>query len=70
LRQEWGFDGLVMTDWDNLAEQYREILTGNDLRMPNGNPKRLQAVLAEGLITRHDLEVSATRVLEYLLRME
>ena len=70
LRQEWGFDGLVMTDWDNLAEQYREILAGNDLRMPNGNPKRLQAVLAEGLITRQDLEVSATRVLEYLLRME
>ena len=70
LRQEWGFDGLVMTDWDNLAEQYREILAGNDLRMPNGNPKRLQAVLAEGLITRHDLEVSATRVLEFLLRME
>ena len=70
LRQEWGFDGLVMTDWDNLAEQYREVLAGNDLRMPNGNPKRLQAVLAEGLITRQDLEVSATRVLEYLLRME
>ena len=70
LRQEWGFDGLVMTDWDNLAEQYREILAGNDLRMPNGNPKRLQAVLEEGLITRKDLEKSATRVLELLLRME
>ena len=70
LRQEWGFDGLVMTDWDNLAEQYREILAGNDLRMPNGNPKRLQAVLAEGLITRQDLEVSATRVLDYLMRLE
>lgn len=70
LRQEWGFDGLVMTDWDNLAEQYREILAGNDLRMPNGNPKRLQAVLAEGLITRQDLEISATRVLEFLLRLE
>lgn len=70
LRQEWGFDGLVMTDWDNLAEQYREILASNDLRMPNGNPKRLQAVLAEGLITRQDLEVSAARVLDYLLRLE
>ena len=70
LREEWGFDGLVMTDWDNLAEQYREIKAGNDLRMPNGNPKRLQAVLAEGLITRQDLEISATRILELLLRME
>ena len=70
LREEWNFDGLVMTDWDNLAEQYLEIKAGNDLRMPNGNPKRLQAVLQEGLITRKDLEICAARVLEFLLRLE
>jgi beta-glucosidase len=70
LREEWGFDGLVLTDWDNLAEHYREVLAGNDLRMPNGNPKRLQAALAEGLITRADLEISARRVLEFLLKLD
>ena len=70
LRGEWGFDGLVLTDWDNLAEHYRETLAGNDLRMPNGNPKRLQAALAEGLITRESLEVNARRVLELLLRLD
>ncbi len=70
LREEWGFEGLVLTDWDNLAEHYREVKAGNDLRMPNGNPARLQANLAEGLITREDLEVCATRVLEFLLRLE
>ena len=70
LREEWGFDGLVMTDWDNLAEHYREVQAGNDLRMPNGNPKRLQANLKEGLITRKDLEICATRVLELLMRLD
>ncbi len=70
LRQEWGFDGLVVTDWDNFAEHYRELLAGNDVRMPNGNPKRLQVALAEGLVTRKDLEISARRVLEFLLRLE
>lgn len=70
LRDEWGFNGLVMTDWDNLAEHYREVQAGNDLRMPNGNPARLQANLKEGLITRKDLETCATRVLEFLMRLD
>ncbi len=70
LREEWGYEGLVMTDWDNLAEHYREVLAGNDLRMPNGNPKRLQVALQEGLVCREDLELCATKVLELLMRLD
>ncbi len=70
LREEWGYEGLVMTDWDNSAEHYREALAGNDLKMPNGNPRRLQAALQEGLISRKDLEICATKVLELLLRLD
>ncbi|MBQ9336733.1 MAG: glycoside hydrolase family 3 C-terminal domain-containing protein [Lentisphaeria bacterium] len=35
LREEWGFDGLVMTDWTNLAPYWKELIAGNDLKMPN-----------------------------------
>ena len=70
LRGEWGFDGLVMTDWRNKGEQYLEILAGNDLKMGRGYPKRLLEAMKRGLISRADLETSAKRVLELLLKMD
>ncbi|MCD7754961.1 MAG: glycoside hydrolase family 3 C-terminal domain-containing protein [Firmicutes bacterium] len=70
LREEWGYDGLVITDWDNWAEHYREALAGNNLRMPHGSPKRLQRAMAEGRITRAELLGNARRILEFLLRLD
>lgn len=37
LREEWGYDGLVVTDWGNWAEHYREALVSNNVRMPHGS---------------------------------
>ena len=70
LREEWGFDGLVMTDWWNRGEQYLEVLAGNDLKMGRGYPKRLLKVMERGLITRAEMETSAKRVLELLLKLD
>lgn len=70
LRGEWGYGGLVMTDWHNWAEHYREALAGNDVRMPCGSPRRLQTALERGLIERKDLLTNARRVLELLLRFD
>ena len=70
LREEWGFDGLVVTDWANWAEHYREVLAGNNVRMPHGSAKRLQKALELGRITRADLLVNARRVLEFLLKLD
>ena len=70
LREEWGFDGLVMTDWWNRAEHYKEVLAGNDVKMASGYPERLEQALALGLITREDLLVCARRVLELILRID
>ena len=70
LREEWGYTGLVMTDWWNRAEHYKEILAGNDLKMANGYPERVQAAMELGLVTRSDLEVCARRVLELILKID
>lgn len=70
LRGEWGFDGMVSTDWHTFSEQYKEINAGNDLKMPAGFPLRLQEALERGLITRQQLEVSAKRILGVILRLE
>lgn len=70
LRGEWGFDGLVVTDWDNWAEQYREILAGNNVRMPFGSPKRLQKAYEQSVITADDLRNNLHKLLEFMLKLD
>lgn len=41
LRNEWSFDGLVMTDLSNHASHCKEILAGNDIGMPCNAPSDL-----------------------------
>lgn len=70
LRGEWGYEGLVMTDWWNRAEQYKEIKAGNDLKMANGYPERVKKAMDMGALTREELLVSAKRVLGLILKIE
>lgn len=70
LRGEWGFSGMVSTDWWTLAEQYKEVKAGNDLKMPGGFPERLQQAMDAGLITRQEMEVSAKRILNVILKID
>ena len=70
LRDEWGFQGLVTTDWWTKGEHYKETLAGNDIKMGTGYPERLMEALEKGLITRKDLEVCVERVLKVLMRAE
>ena len=34
LRDEWGFDGVTMTDWHTSVPLWREVAVGNDVKMP------------------------------------
>ncbi len=70
LRDEWGYKGLVMTDWWNRAEHYKEVLAGNDLKMAAGYPERLEKAMELGALTRDDLLLCARRVLELILKMD
>ncbi|MBR5570035.1 MAG: glycoside hydrolase family 3 C-terminal domain-containing protein [Oscillospiraceae bacterium] len=70
LREEWGFDGMVSSDWLTYSEQYKELNAGNDLRMPAGFPERLKEALEKGLITRQQLEINAKNILGLLLKLE
>ena len=70
LRDEWGFEGVVMTDWWTRGEHYKEILAGNDLKMACGFPERVKAAMELGAIERKDLEHCAKRVLGLILKME
>ena len=70
LRDEWGFKGLVMTDWWNRGEHYKEVLAGNDVKMPTGFPDRLKKAMEIGVLTRADLLKCARRVLDLFLKFE
>jgi beta-glucosidase len=70
LRDEWGFSGVVTTDWWTNSEHSKEILAGNDIKMACGDPENLKKALQESVISRKDLERSAKRVLELLLKID
>ena len=74
LRNEWGFDGIVMTDW--FATGHDESLdelcckAGTDLIMPGHPfiPSKIRKALKNGLITKEDIERSARRIIKLALK--
>ncbi|MCL2078830.1 MAG: glycoside hydrolase family 3 C-terminal domain-containing protein [Oscillospiraceae bacterium] len=77
LRGEWGFNGVVMTDWLSTGEFTTDgimpsnglaIKNGNDLIMPGGKKyvKRLKADLKNGVVSEDDIRRSCARVLELI----
>ncbi len=70
LREEWGFNGMVTSDWWTLGEHYKEVLAGNDLKMACGYKERLLEAKEKGLITRSDLEKCAAKIIELILKID
>ena len=72
LRGEWGFDGLVMSDWFAIADTERAIAAGLDLEMPG--PGRaygpsLAAAVEDGRVAESAVDTAAIRVLTVLDRI-
>lgn len=70
LRGEWGWKGMVTTDWWTCGEHYKETKAGNDVKMGCGYPERLLEAKALGLISREEMEVCAKRILELILKVD
>ncbi|MGN1054806.1 MAG: glycoside hydrolase family 3 N-terminal domain-containing protein, partial [Erysipelotrichaceae bacterium] len=56
LRNEWGFDGIVITDWGALNDHIEAIRAGLDLNMPGGSDYMYQSVLKAIKDKRLDIE--------------
>ena len=63
LRNEWGFEGFVTTDWGIKNNPIAEVKAGNDVKMPHGYPDELEVALASGELTRGDLKACVYRIL-------
>lgn len=70
LRDEWGFNGLVVTDWfggDNGASQ---IAAGNDMLQPGTDKqyRQIMTALEEGTLTEAELDACVKRILKLIKR--
>jgi len=71
LREEWGFDGLVMSDWDAINIREDGVAAGLDLEMPSSHgvgQRRILDAVAAGTLSEADVDRSVTRVLELVDR--
>lgn len=68
LRGEWGYDGMVMTDWNNAAVPKRHAIAGNDLIMPGCHRSKILDGLKDGTLPRADAQACAVRILLTILR--
>lgn len=70
LRGEWGYKGLVTTDWHNTASKTKEIIAGNDIRMPSDATNDTKEKYEKGEITRNHMAVCVKRLLEMIMWLE
>lgn len=70
LRGEWGFEGMVTSDWWTRGEHYKESNAGNDLKMGNGYPDRLTAADEKGALDHNQLKLNAKRILNTILKFD
>lgn len=66
LRTEWGFDGLVISDWDSLYSTEGPAKHGVDLEMPWGKwmgPEKLKAAIDAGSVTIDDIDRKVLHIL-------
>lgn len=70
LREEWGYEGMVTTDWWTCGEHYKETKAGNDVKMGCGYPDRLLKAMEAGVLTREEMETCGKRILNLLLKID
>ncbi len=67
LRDEWGFDGVVVSDWGAVYHPVEALQAGNDLAMPGPiSPQPLLDAIADGRLSEETLTVAAGRMLKLI----
>lgn len=69
LRDEWDFQGLVMSDWGAVADHVRAIKAGLDLEMPGKGKSSINEIVdavESGMLAESELDKAARRVLNLI----
>ena len=71
LRDEWGFDGFVVSDWGAVSDRIKALPAGLDLEMPaSGGMRDAQIVKAvqDGTLNENVLDTTCERILNIVYR--
>ncbi|WTW99864.1 glycoside hydrolase family 3 C-terminal domain-containing protein [Streptomycetaceae bacterium NBC_01309] len=71
LRDDWGFRGLVVSDWGGVSRRAETVAAGLDLEMPSSGGIGTRIILdavASGQLTQADVDLAVTRVLTLIDR--
>ncbi|MDR0530479.1 MAG: glycoside hydrolase family 3 C-terminal domain-containing protein [Oscillospiraceae bacterium] len=71
LREEWGFDGVVVSDWGAVSNRAKGVEAGLDLEMPdsgNLHEEKIRAAIESGELSREALDQACARVIDLVLR--
>lgn len=69
LKDEWGFDGQVVSDWGGAYDQVKALNAGNDLDMPGPRSKeKVYEAVENGTISMERLDDAVTRMLKVILK--
>lgn len=69
LRNEWGFDGFVVTDWGAINDRIESFAAGCDLVMPGGSAygeKDARQAVHQGKLDEKHIDRSAERILHFV----
>ena len=70
LRDEWGFDGIVITDWGASNDHTAGVAAGSNLEMPApglGSARELLKSIEEGRLTEKELDECVDTLLDAIL---
>lgn len=72
LRDEWGYDGLVMSDWYGIKDRPASLVAGNDLAMPETrrDKQTLLAAINAGEVPMAVVDSACLRMLELLDKVQ
>lgn len=72
LRGEWGFDGVVITDWGGSNDHAKGVTAGSDLEMPMpglDSARILLKAVEEGKLTEGEVDACVDRLLDAVLKL-
>ena len=70
LRQDWGYEGIVMTDWGSKAGTVKSAASGNDLMEPGNQTEidRIVAAVKDGSLSMEVVDRNVRNMLNYIVK--
>lgn len=73
LRNEWGYEGMVVTDWGAMNDRIAATKAGCDLEMPSSNgffDEQMEKAVADGKLTEQEIDKCVARILKMAFKAQ